>query len=125
MIKAGFAGSGFAAGFHYESIQSSGLSFVEPHGVFSKTPENRNRFADQRGLTAYDSLESLLDNVDVVHVCVPAALHETVAIKALERNVHLILEKPFTGYFGPADGPGAGEFRGNEFPKEEMKRGAL
>lgn len=138
MIRAGFAGSGFAAGFHYESILQSGLSFVEPHGVYSKTPSHRERFAAERNLIAYDTLEALLDNVDVVHACVPAALHETVAVQALSRDVHLILEKPFTGYFGP-DGTGdneaagsiapptepAREFRGNEFPKEVMKKGAL
>lgn len=131
MIRAGFAGSGFAAGFHHESILQSGLPFIQPHGVYSKTKWHREKFAADRGLTAYDSLEALLENVDVVHVCVPAALHESVAVAAFQRNVHVILEKPFTGYFGPTDTEGRGsetthgEFRGNEFSKDVMKQGAL
>ena len=35
--------------------------------------------------------------IDVVHVCVPPALHETVTVTALKRGVHVIVEKPFTG----------------------------
>lgn len=121
-IRAGYAGSGFAATFHHESVLQSGLSYIDPIGVFSKTPEHRGKFASEHGVKAFDTLEGLLDEIDVVHVCVPAAVHERVAVEALKRNVHVILEKPFTGYFGPA---GDGSFKGNEFSKETMREGAL
>lgn len=125
-MRAGIAGSGFSAGFHFESIKQCGLSYIEPHGIYSKTSAHRKEFASSRGLTAYESLDALLDNVDVVHVCVPAAVHESVTVAALERDVHVILEKPFTGYFGPADGEDEPKtFRGNDFPKEEMRTEAL
>ena len=121
MIKAGFAGSGFAASFHHESILASGLPYIEPHGVYSRTPANREKFAADRQLQVYTSLEEMLDNVDVVHLCMPASLHEYAAVEALKRNVHIIHEKPFTGYFGP----GGDDFAGNTFSKEIMKREAL
>ena len=122
MIKAGIAGAGFAASFHYESIQQASVPGIQPWGVYSKTKEHREAFAHERGLKAYDSMESMLDEVDVVHLCIPAAMHEYVAVEALKRNVHVIHEKPFTGYFGPS---GNEAFAGNEFPKAKMKAAAL
>ncbi len=121
-IRAGIAGSGFAAGFHYESLLQTGLSGVEQVAVYSKTAAHRDAFAAERGLTSCASLDELLDRIDVVHVCVPSVLHEEVAVAALERGVHVILEKPFTGYFGSE---GDESFRGNEFPKETMRTEAL
>jgi predicted dehydrogenase len=119
-LRAGFAGSGFAARFHFDSL--TGLALARPAGVWSARPESREKFAKERGVEAYPSLEALLDNVDAVHVCVPPALHETVTVAALKRSVHAIVEKPFTGAFGPPDDPA---FRGNRASKEPMREAAL
>jgi predicted dehydrogenase len=122
-LRVGFAGAGFAARFHYDSLRA--VPRARPHGVWSARPESREAFARERGLTAYASLEALLADVDAVHVCVPPALHETVTVAALGSGVHVIVEKPFTGCFGP-QGPSAGAgFRGNAAPKEPMLREAL
>jgi len=119
-LRAGFAGAGFAARFHCDSLAS--LALARPAGVWSARAESRERFAAERGVAAYASLEALLDEVDAVHVCVPPALHETVAAAALKRGVHVIVEKPFTGAFGPPDDPA---FRGNAAPKEPLREAAL
>lgn len=122
MIRVGIVGAGFAAGFHYESLLQTGIAEVKPVAIYSRTKDRREEFALSRGLTPCDSLEALLDSVDVVHVCVPPVMHEPVATMALERDLHVILEKPFTGYFGPDDGQ---PFAGNVFSKETMRVGAL
>lgn len=119
-LRAGFAGAGFAARFHCDSLAS--LALARPAGVWSARAESRERFAAERGVAAYASLEALLDDVDAVHVCVPPALHETVTVAALKRGVHAIVEKPFTGAFGPPDDP---SFRGSSAPKEPMREAAL
>ena len=121
-LRAGYVGAGFAARFHYESLLQAAVPGVRPVGVYSQRPESREAFAAGRGLKAFGSLEALLDEVDAVTVCVPPALHEPVAVAALKRGVHVIMEKPFTGFFGP---PGAQDFKGNAFPKEAMRDGAL
>ncbi|WP_455383611.1 Gfo/Idh/MocA family protein [Salinispira pacifica] len=120
-MRTGFVGSGFAATFHHEALIHGASDLCEPVGVYSPTPESRSRFAKAHSLKAFDSLAALLDSVDVVHVCVPAAHHEEVTVAALERNVHAILEKPFTGYFGS----GEKGFRGSSFSKETMRKEAL
>jgi predicted dehydrogenase len=121
-LRAGFVGAGFAAQFHIDALRQAGVPGVTPVGVYSQRAESRSAFAAQHGLSVFESLDALLDNVDVVHVCVPPAMHETVAVAALKRNVHAIVEKPFTGYFGPAD---AKDFKGNTFSKEKMRDGAI
>ena len=96
----GLIGSGFAAKLHFDAVQRVYGTDVTLAGVYSPTASNRDAFADAHGLKAFDSLDGLLDAVDVVHVCSSPWSHETVAIAALERGVHAIIEKPFTGYFG-------------------------
>ncbi len=125
-IKVGFVGAGFAASFHYESLLAAGLSDVEVVGVFSKRKESREKYASARGIRAFDSLEELLDSVDSVHVCVPPALHEYITVEALKRDVNVVVEKPFTGFFGPTgeNSPLDG-FRGDEYPKDRMREGAI
>ena len=120
ILRAGFAGAGFAARFHCDSL--TGLAGVRPAGVWSARAASRERFAKERGIPACASLEELLDAVDAVHVCVPPALHEAVTVAALKRGVHAIVEKPFTGAFGPGDDPG---FRGDTAAKEPMREAAL
>jgi predicted dehydrogenase len=98
----GIVGSGFAANLHYDASQRIYGTDVTLAGVYSPTRGNAEAFAAARDLKAFESLEALLDAVDVVHVCSSPWSHEAVAVAALERGVHAIIEKPFTGYFGDA-----------------------
>ena len=122
ILRAGYVGAGFAARFHHASLQQAAMPGIEVVGVHSKRQESREGFAVERGLSAFDSLEVLLDAVDVIHVCTPPSVHEAITIEALKRDKHVIIEKPLTGYFGP---PGDRDFRGNSFDKEAMYREAM
>lgn len=112
-LKAGLVGSGFSAAFHYEALERVYGVDVEIVGVHSPTKEKREAFAAKRGIAAYDSAEALIEACDVVHVCVPPAAHEGVAVAALEAGKYAIVEKPFTGYFGG----GAPGFDGDSFDR--------
>ena len=59
----------------------------------------------------------MLPAVDVVDNCTPGYAHEPVSITAFEAGKHVIIEKPFTGYYGPE---GDDAFHGNRFPKQKM-----
>jgi len=123
-IRIGIAGAGFAARFHIKGIRRVYGVPVTVTGVTSNTPPSREKFANDFGVQAFDSLEQLCDASDVIDVCTPGSTHETVAVEALKRGKHVIIEKPFTGYYGPAQEDG-GEFHGNTFPKEIMLREAM
>ena len=113
-VRVGIVGAGFSARFHHDAIQRVYGTNVDVKGVFARRKEPAVEFAQQRGLRAYDSLEALIDDVDVVHCCVLVAGHEQVAVTALECDKFAIVEKPLTGYLGD----GTDEFHGDRFPKQ-------
>jgi predicted dehydrogenase len=120
-IKIGIVGARFAARFHWEGFRRVYNVPLEIVGVTAKSPESREAFARERGLKAFASFEELCDAVDVVDLCTPGSTHEPLAVAAFQRGKHVIIEKPFTGYYGP----GTEDFRGNTFSKEVMLREAM
>jgi predicted dehydrogenase len=120
-IRSGIVGVGFSGGFHYENLCRVYGTDVDFRGVYSRSSDNREAFAAARGTVAFDTLEALLDDVDVVHVCTTASSHEEIAIAALERDKYVIVEKPLTGYFGD----GSEGFNGDTFPKEDALKAGL
>ncbi len=120
-LRAGIVGSGFAGRFHYEALERVYGMECRVAGVYSPTEENRLRFASERGLQAYETLEELMDAVDVMHLCTPPSTHEEMACAALAAGRHVIIEKPFTGYFGD----GSDDFDGRSFDRERGLEAAL
>ncbi len=120
-IRVGIVGVGVAASFHFEDYRRVFDVPVEVVGVMSRTLETTQAFARERGIKAYATFEELCDAVDVLNVCTPSATHEAMTLEAFARGKDVIIEKPFTGYFGPA----TGDFRGDTFSKEVMLREAM
>jgi predicted dehydrogenase len=115
VIHCGIAGSGFAARFHYDALLRVFGVKVEISGAYSPTREKLEQFTGPRNIKVYKSIDELIENVDVVHVCTPPSSHEPIVTAALEKNKHVVVEKPFTGYFGD----GSAEFNGDKFSREE------
>ena len=115
-IRVGIVGARFAARFHYEALRRVHGIPVEVVGVTSKTPEARDAFAAQKGIKPFETIERLCDAVDVIDLCTPPSTHVPLAIEVLERGKHVIIEKPFTGYYEPS----TNDFQGNTFPKQQM-----
>lgn len=120
-LRGGIVGSGFAANLHYEGMRRVHGTDVDIVGMFSPTLANAQRFAEPRGLRAFPSLDALLDAVDVVHVCASPAAHESIAVAALGRGVHAVVEKPLTGWFGD----GAADFHATRVSMKRALDGAL
>jgi predicted dehydrogenase len=89
---------------------------VQIAGVTSRSKENRDLFAHERGIRTFATFEELCDAVDVIDLCTPPSMHEPLAVAALQMGKHVIVEKPFTGYYGSEDD----NFRGNSFSKQVM-----
>lgn len=121
ILRSGIAGSGFAAKFHYEALRRVFGVNVQIAGAYSPNRNRLEQFTGARNIKAFKNLDELIANVDVVHVCSPPSTHEPITISALENNRHVIVEKPFTGYFGD----GTNSFNGDTFSRETGLEQAL
>ncbi len=119
-IRSGIIGAGFSASFHFESIKKICGVNVDVAGVYSSS-ESGSEYAQARGIRNFENLDEMIDNVDLVHICSPAATHESLAIKVLEQDKFPIVEKPLTGYFGD----GSEDFNGDTFPRADALEHAL
>ncbi len=120
-LRTGIVGAGFSASFHLEAVRRVFCADVEVVGVNARTQASTHAFAKKHAIQAFDNLDALLDGIDVLHICIPPALHENVAVKALARGVFPIVEKPLTGYFGE----GAENYAGRDASMTEARDGAL
>ncbi|MDD5326414.1 MAG: Gfo/Idh/MocA family oxidoreductase [Phycisphaerae bacterium] len=112
-VRTGIIGAGFSAKFHFEALKKVHCANVDVKGVFAL--QGAEEYAKERGIKVYDSLEKIIEDVDVVHVCATAESHESIAIAALKRDKFAIVEKPLTGYFGGD----SKDFNGENFAKSE------
>jgi predicted dehydrogenase len=122
-IKIGIVGAGFAAGFHYEAYLNVNRIEVEVVGIYSRNLAKRIAFAEERNIVAFDSFAAMLEKVDVIDICVPGYAHENYAVIAAEHGKHIIIEKPYTGYYGPPDADAT--WRGDKADKNEMLMQAM
>ena len=120
-VRTGIVGAGFAASFHIEAARRAHGADVNVIGVLARTDASTDSFAAKHGIKAFAELDALLEQIDVLHVCIPPALHEPVAVQALQRGIFPIVEKPLTGYFGD----GAPDFDGREASMTDARTGAL
>lgn len=102
-VRVGFIGAGFSAHLHVKGLKKVHGPRVELAAVTASHPERAGAFAVAHGVsTTYTGYEELLADpeIDVVCICVPNALHATIAIAAANAGKHVICEKPLTGAFG-------------------------
>ncbi|HXH99556.1 MAG TPA: Gfo/Idh/MocA family oxidoreductase [Sphingobacteriaceae bacterium] len=114
VIRAGIIGSGFAAKFHYDALKRVFSAQIEIVGAYSPSSANLLEFTSARNIAPFNNLEELIEKCDVLHICTPPVTHESIVIAALQLNKHVIVEKPFTGYFGD----GSVDFNGDSFSRK-------
>jgi predicted dehydrogenase len=90
-MRAAIVGTGFVARVHAHALRELGVHVAAVCGR-STTEE----LARELGAEPYDDLTRLLEaeEVDVLHVCTPNAVHAEQALEALEGGLHIVCEKP-------------------------------
>ncbi len=94
-LKIAFCGAGYIANIHAQAAQNQ--PEVELVAVVEKFSNKSKVFAKKFDVKCcYTSVEELLDdaNVDALVIGTPNFLHAPQAIMALERGVHVLVEKP-------------------------------
>ena len=100
-IRVGVVGAG-ALGFHHTRILRDvpGATLV---GFHDSSAERALTVASELGVESYASLDALLDEVQAVSIAVPTPAHFAVAAPALERGLHVLVEKPIAATLDEAD----------------------
>lgn len=72
-------------------------------GFYENNAERSARVSDELGVRGFDSLSALLDGIQAAVVVVPTRAHFEVGREALERGIHLLIEKPIATTLEQAD----------------------
>ncbi|GAB2523134.1 Gfo/Idh/MocA family protein [Paramicrobacterium agarici] len=100
-LRVGVVGGGFMAAVHSRAARAAGAELV---GIVASSPARSQQVAGELGIArGFDSLDDLLDSVDVVHVCTPNALHAPQALAVLEAGLPVVCEKPLATTVADAD----------------------
>jgi predicted dehydrogenase len=91
-----------ALGFHHVRLLR-GQPGATLAGFYDANSEQAARVSKELGVRAYESLGALLSVVDAAVIVVPTPAHYQVAKDALQRGIHLLIEKPITTTQAEAD----------------------
>ena len=101
MLKVGVLGAGHLGKIHLRLLNQS--EKYELVGFFDPFEENANKVAAEFGYKKFDSIESLIAEVDVVDIVTPTIQHFECAKMVIEAGKHIFIEKPIATTVTEAD----------------------
>lgn len=93
-MKVAVIGCGNVSVMHFNALK--GNPDTEIVAVADIKPDRADKKAEEFGAKAYYSFDELIESeeLDAVHICTPHYLHTPMAIKALNKGINVLLEKP-------------------------------
>ena len=92
MLKAGVVGCGHLGKIHSKLLfQSENYKLI---GVYDINAEISNEIAKEYGCKAYTGFEEMLNDIEVLDIVTPTPFHFNYAKKAIDKGIHLFIEKP-------------------------------
>ncbi len=94
MLKAGVLGAGHLGKIHLRLLnQSEKYQLV---GFYDANEDNAKKIEVEFGYKYFNSIDDLIDAVDMVDIVTPTLSHYDCAIKAIDKGKHIFIEKPIT-----------------------------
>lgn len=94
MLKAGVLGAGHLGKIHLRLLnQSDKYDLI---GFYDADETNAKKVEAEYGYTYFDSIEALIDAVDMVDIVTPTLSHYECAKQAIAKGKHIFIEKPIT-----------------------------
>lgn len=94
MLKAGVLGAGHLGKIHLRLLnQSDKYDLV---GFYDADKTNAQKVSEEFGYRYFDSIEDLIDAVDMVDIVTPTLSHYDCAKQAIAKGKHIFIEKPIT-----------------------------
>jgi len=94
MLKAGVLGAGHLGKIHLRLLNQSDK--FELIGFYDADTEIAKNVAKEFGYTFFDSIDELIEAVDIVDIVTPTLSHHECALKAIAKGKHIFIEKPIT-----------------------------
>jgi predicted dehydrogenase len=91
MLQVGIIGAGLMGTLHAAGWAKTPACLA---AIYSNVPKKTRRLAHDCGTQAADSIEELINGVDVVDICTPTHLHYEMVLKAAAAGKHIVCEKP-------------------------------
>jgi predicted dehydrogenase len=101
MLKAGVLGAGHLGKIHLRLLNQS--EKYELVGFYDADKTNAKKVEAEFGYTYFNSIETLIDAVDVVDIVTPTLSHYDCAKLAITKGKHIFLEKPITNTVAEAE----------------------
>lgn len=104
-LNIGLAGCGHLGKIHTRLLNeiASNDKRVKFSGVYDTDKETLKTVSKDNGVQAFNSFENMLDEINALVIVTPTSVHFDMAKKALERNIHLFIEKPVTSTLSEAE----------------------
>jgi predicted dehydrogenase len=100
-LRAGVIGAGVFGRLHAQKY--AGIDGVQLIGISDEDGARAVDASAAHGVGAFTHIEDLLREVDIVSVATPAVTHAKVALRCLEANKHVYVEKPIAVDLADAD----------------------
>mgnify|MGYP001212285373 CR=1 FL=1 len=101
MLKVGVLGAGHLGKIHLRLLKESNsydlIGFYDPDTKAAKA------LSEKKLYTAFDTMEALIEAVDVVDIVTPTKIHHEMAIQCLTAGKHVFIEKPITQTIAQAE----------------------
>ncbi|UAM99275.1 Gfo/Idh/MocA family oxidoreductase [Polaribacter litorisediminis] len=94
MLRVGVLGAGHLGKIHLRLLAQS--KKYELIGFYDPSSENANEVVKNFGYKSFNSIDELIDAVDVVDIVTPTLSHFDCAKNAIEKGRHIFIEKPIT-----------------------------
>lgn len=101
MIRTGVIGVGHLGSSHARVYARS--KECELAGVYDIDREKAGGVAETYGIKAFATQDELLDECDAVSVATPTTVHHSIAMEALGRGLHVLVEKPIASTIEEAE----------------------
>lgn len=101
MLKIGVLGAGHLGKIHIKCIKD--IPEFDLIGFYDASPENAAAVTQELELKAFDTIEALINEVDVIDIVTPTLSHFDCAEQALKAGKHVFIEKPVTNTIEEAE----------------------
>ena len=101
MLKIGVLGAGHLGKIHLRLLNQS--EKYELVGFYDANAENAQKVSEEFGYRKFDTIEELIENVQVVDIVTPTLSHYDCAVMAVEKGRHIFLEKPISNTVAEAE----------------------